>query len=221
MLISYNGLCDLVAGGIITNVDPSHINGSSIDITLGKELITEKRPSVLECPECMAPLSLVDPEQFHNDGHTSRYCMRCKSTSPSYLWLPTVDPAHKDQIHSRTYYIEKDGYRLPPGHNVLAHSQQMFNLPNNITAEYRLKSSMARVFLEHLHAGWCDPGWHGSVLTLEFSNMNRYHNILLTEGMKCGQVCFYEHPTVPANRSYAVRGQYNKDTSVSASKGSK
>lgn len=107
---------------------------------------------------------------------------------------------------------------LKAGDFILAQSAQVFNLPDNLSAEYKLKSSMARIGLEHLNAGWCDAGWNGSVLTLELKNMTRHHHILLHAGDRIGQIVFFEHDAVPADRSYAARGRYNGDTSVSGIK---
>jgi dCTP deaminase len=100
---------------------------------------------------------------------------------------------------------------LWPGSFALACSREVFHLPNNISAEYKLKSSMARIGLEHLNAGWCDAGWNGSVLTLELKNMTRYHKILIQEGDLIGQIVFFRHKEVPADKSYATRGRYNGD----------
>ena len=105
-------------------------------------------------------------------------------------------------------------YTLLPGDFILAASVEIFNLPNNISAEYKLKSSMARIGLEHLNAGWCDAGWHGSCLTLELKNMTRYHSIELNYKDPIGQIVFFKHTPVPDDKSYAVRGRYNGDTSV-------
>lgn len=107
---------------------------------------------------------------------------------------------------------------LAPGEFILAQSEQMFNLPNNISAEYKLKSSMARIGLEHLTAGWCDAGWNGSVLTLELKNMTLNHWIGIKAGDPIGQVVFFEHEAVPDERSYAMRGRYNGDKEVSGIK---
>lgn len=65
----------------------------------------------------------------------------------------------------------------------------------------------------------CDPGWYGSVLTLEFKVNLNYHRLRLRPGMKCGQVVFERGEMVPDHASYAVRGRYNGDTQVQASKG--
>ncbi len=122
-------------------------------------------------------------------------------------------------LYVRPHNLDTDGpYYLLPGQFILASSAQVFNLPRNISAEYKLKSSMARIGLEHLNAGWCDAGWHGSVLTLELKNMTQHHAIRLQLGDRIGQVVFFMHDEVPADRSYAARGRYNGDTTVSGIK---
>lgn len=109
-------------------------------------------------------------------------------------------------------------YCMAPGECVLACTREIFNLPNDISAEYKLKSSMGRIFLEHLNAGWCDAGWCGSVLTLELKNLTQYHRIVLTEGDRIGQIVFFRHKPVPSDKSYAARGSYNGDKTVSGVK---
>ncbi len=110
------------------------------------------------------------------------------------------------------------GWTLNPGEFVLAQSVEVFNLPPDISAEYKLKSSMARIGLEHMNAGWCDAGWHGSVLTLELKNMLRYHSIRLRPGDPIGQMVFFWHEPVPDHATYATRGRYNNDKQVSGIK---
>jgi dCTP deaminase len=114
-------------------------------------------------------------------------------------------------MKSITLAYPSDEYLLQPGEFILAQSQQVFNLPGDISCEYKLKSSMARAGLEHMNAGWCDAGWNGSVLTLEFKNVTRYHAIRIRLGDRVGQVVFFKHKLVPAERSYAARGRYNGD----------
>lgn len=111
-----------------------------------------------------------------------------------------------------------EGFLLDPGEFILAQTIEVFNLPANISAEYKLKSSMARIGLEHLNAGWCDAGWNGSVLTLELKNMLRNHSIELLHGDAIGQIVFFEHEPVPADKSYAARGRYNGDKVVTTTK---
>jgi len=100
-------------------------------------------------------------------------------------------------------------YSLKPGEFALASTRQKFNLPLDISAEFKSRSTMARLGLEHLNACWFDPGWRDSHATLEFKNMNTYHSILLERGMRVGQVIFFRHKPIPLSVSYGVRGKYN------------
>lgn len=110
-------------------------------------------------------------------------------------------------------------FRLLPQSFVLVSSKEIFNLPSNIAAEYKLKSSLARVGLNHLLAGWCDPGWTNSKLTLELHNVCQYHTLVLAPGMKIGQMVFWECEPVPDNVLYSNVGQYNNQTHTTPSKG--
>ena len=109
---------------------------------------------------------------------------------------------------------------LEPGQFCLAQTREKFNLPLDVAGHYMLKSSLARSGLQHLFAGFVDPGWHGSVLTLELINHLRYHTLVLDPGMKIGQMVFWKGSSpVPFERSYAARGQYNKTETVTESRG--
>ena len=63
--------------------------------------------------------------------------------------------------------ITEDYYDLHPGEFILAHTVEVFNLPADISAEFKLNSSGARIGLDNALATWADPRWHGSTLTLE------------------------------------------------------
>jgi dCTP deaminase len=117
-----------------------------------------------------------------------------------------------------SFKIPEKGYLFAPGTFILASSVEVFNLPLNISAQYFLKSSMGRIGLDHCLAGWCDAGWHGSVLTLELQNVSRFHIVRLFAGDLIGQMVFHKHLPVPADRSYAARGRYNNDATVKGMK---
>lgn len=116
----------------------------------------------------------------------------------------------KIDISDRT---KKDPYYLSPGEFALGETVETFNLPDSISAQFVLKSSRAREGLNHLLAGWCDPGWHGSKLTLELKNERRYHGLHLYPGLKIGQMVFHRMSNVP-QASYAVTGHYNNHLQV-------
>lgn len=133
--------------------------------------------------------------------------------------VPKLFLAHRSPM--RTFeYVAKGGASLvlTPGAFVLAHTAESFDLPLDISAEFRLKSSAARMGLSHALAVWCDPGWHGSSLTLELHNISRFQDVVLSPGDKIGQMIFHRHERVPEAASYAVRGAYNNDAAVSGAK---
>lgn len=115
-------------------------------------------------------------------------------------------------------YSEENPYPMTPGQFLLAPTLETFNLPGTIAAQFMLKSSRAREGLEHLMAGYCDPGWNGSVLTMELHNSRQLHPIPLWPGMRIGQMVFHTMAAPPL-RSYRETGRYNGDTTVQQSRG--
>jgi dCTP deaminase len=126
----------------------------------------------------------------------------------------TIDFRKRDPVTYNEHQMDADGWVLQPGDFILAQSREVFNLPNWLSAEYKLKSSMARIGLEHMNAGWCDAGWHGSVLTLELKNMCQYHSIRIRPGDAIGQMVFFRHQQVSSEASYSSKGRYNNHNQV-------
>lgn len=127
-------------------------------------------------------------------------------------WRPelrTIDISHTTPLNP---------YLLQPGQFVLAETIELFNLPEHVAAQFVLKSSRAREGLQHMLAGWCDPGWHGSVLTMELKNVRRWHAVPIWYGMPIGQMKFQRMSRTPA-KSYAETGRYNNDGQVQGSRG--
>jgi len=117
-----------------------------------------------------------------------------------------------------SHRTDKNPYRLMPGEFCLAETEEIFNIPDSISAQFVLKSSRAREGYENLLAGWIDPGFSGSRLTLELVNARRHWDLPLYPGMKIGQIVFFGMSSIPIN-SYSKVGRYNGDLRVSASKG--
>lgn len=121
----------------------------------------------------------------------------------------------KQRLNMREIDLTELGhYDLRPGEFILAHTAEVFNLPLDTSAEFKLNSSGARIGLENALATWCDNGWNGSVLTLELTNLTQWHSIRLRPGDRIGQMIFHRTRPVPRDRSYAERGRYNGDKSV-------
>jgi dCTP deaminase len=128
------------------------------------------------------------------------------------LMIEVMDSAELIQIDISTR-TKDDPYLLLPGEFCLAETVEQFDLPNDISAQFVLKSSRAREGFNHLLAGWCDPGWHGSKLTLELKNERRHHALELYPNLKIGQMVFHLMSSIPA-QSYRVTGHYNNHKTV-------
>lgn len=187
-LLNCEQIKDLLEEGVVENALYENINAASLDLTLGKIILEERNP-------------VKDIEGG---------------------WKPNlVHLGKREPLHFGTINLEKEHnnqYILRPGQFILAQTAEIFHLPCDISAEYKLKSSMARMGLEHLNAGWCDAGWNNSVLTLELRNLTTYHDIVIRLGDKIGQMIFFRHEPVPLEHSYATKGSYNGDKSAQHSK---
>lgn len=117
-----------------------------------------------------------------------------------------------------TNYDEENPFWLQPNAFVLVSTRETFNLPDNIAAEFRIKSSRAREGYTNALAVWCDPGWTGSKLTMELKNYRQHTSLPLYPGLKIGQMIFHVCHSVP-DKTYKETGRYNNDATVQESKG--
>ena len=111
-----------------------------------------------------------------------------------------------------------DPWFLRPNEFVLGQTLEEFNIPDNLCATFALKSSLARAGFEHLLAGFIDPGFNNSVLTLELKNARTTKSLPLWPGMRIGQIIFHEMSATPL-KSYRESGRYNNDKQVTKCKG--
>lgn len=126
---------------------------------------------------------------------------------------PVLDYRRRDRMCMKTVELDEGGFILRPGEVMLASTMELCNFADDTAALFRIKSSMGRIFLEHMDAGWVDPGFHGS-LTLEFKNMSNAHSILLRPGDRIGQLVFFKGNAVDAEQSYRTKGNYNGHAGV-------
>lgn len=101
---------------------------------------------------------------------------------------------------------EFDRYILLPGQFVLCSSLEYVRMPENTVGTLYSKSSTGRIGLEHLHAGYVDCGFHGT-LTYEFHNVAPWP-IELRAGKPTMQLKLEKMIASP-QRSYKVTGRYN------------
>jgi len=143
-----------------------------------------------------------------------------------------VNPASLDICVGETAKLRvKDGFQdidltrfdwanpfmINPGDRLLVASLETINLPNFLCAQFRLKSSRGREWYEHMEAGFCDPGWHGSKLTMEIVNLD-LSPLPIYPGLRMGQLVF-SLTLAPPDNDYSIVGRYNHDKTVSESKG--
>jgi dCTP deaminase len=119
---------------------------------------------------------------------------------------PAIDPRNKT-LH-QFFPVTDKSYRLRPGEFILASTEEAVALPDNISCQFLLKSSIARCGINHLLAGWIDAGFAGNI-TLELHNVSR-NPVLLTAGMKIGQLVFFKHVDT-GETSYRHKGSYRGD----------
>ena len=118
---------------------------------------------------------------------------------------PYIDPAREQPgLMERVSASQEEPFVLHPGEFALGTTIERIALPDNIVGRHEGKSSLGRLgLLIHSTAGYVDPGWDGR-LTLELSNVANLP-ILLTPGMKIGQVSFSQM-TTPVDRPYGYPG---------------
>jgi dCTP deaminase len=114
-------------------------------------------------------------------------------------------------------HTKENPFMLQPHQFVLAETAEEFDFPDCVAGQLALKSSRAREGIEHLLAGYIDPGYKGR-LTLELQNARSLHAVALWPGMRIAQIVFHKMSMLPG-RSYALTGRYHGDTAVQGSKG--
>lgn len=112
---------------------------------------------------------------------------------------------------------QEEPFLLQPHQFVLAETLEEFKLPDCIAGQLALKSSRAREGIEHLLAGYIDPGYSGR-LTLELQNARMLHPVALWPGMRIAQIVFHRMTMLPS-KDYSHTGRYQGDKAVQASKG--
>ena len=131
--------------------------------------------------------------------------------------IPEIDELQRYDISAAT---KENPYWLRPSEFVLAETLETFHLPDEISAQFVLKSSRAREGYNNLLAGWCDPGWHGSKLTLELQNCRKFVDLPLYPNLKIGQMVFHKMSNMPLH-NYATTGRYNLHQTVMGSEDAK
>jgi dCTP deaminase len=131
----------------------------------------------------------------------------------------TINPASIDLRWSGRYrywdinqwssIINSSEISISPGRFYLLDTIEYLKVPSDWVGMLMLKSSMGRQGLEHLHAGYFDPGFQGTA-TLELENRRGFgaDPIIITAYQRIVQIAFstmLDKPKV----NYGITGRYN------------
>ncbi len=101
-------------------------------------------------------------------------------------WIcPTRDP----EEFSAAYI------KLFPGEVVLASTVERVVIPRTVACDLKLKSTLGRLWINHSMAGWCDPGFEGTI-TLELQNLGP-EPFRLEAGRRIAQLIFVTMESEP------------------------
>lgn len=193
MILNDSSIASLAEQGMVADFDPKLVNPTSLDLEIGCTL------------KIMRPVQrdfTAPTITFDKQGNV--YIKEQRITEIEWKTLDISDHTKGDPVY------------VPPDMRFLACSKRVINMPKTVAALSRLKSSRGREFWEHMDAGWVDPGWNGSTLTMELINHSS-GNLPIYPGMPMVQLIFMTCE-VPV-KGYDKIGRYNGDRLPTESKG--
>lgn len=167
-----------------------HINGSSLDVTLGEWFYKTERSNL------GGVYNPFDPKAVE------RY----------------FEGPHRAEMHRE--WCEKHGRKLfagipedhpiivlEPGERILAHTHEFVGVKGDATSTMQARSTWGRNGVAVcLDAGWGDPGYINR-WTMEIYNMNQRDSVILPVGERIAQIVFYT--TGPVESEYHhLSGKY-------------
>ncbi|MBI3961369.1 MAG: dCTP deaminase [Deinococcus sp.] len=87
--------------------------------------------------------------------------------------------------------VGESGYELGPGEFILAETLEVIRTPRHCALQFLLKSSVARLGVQHLLSGYADPSFTGR-LTLQLKNVNSRTPRVLYPGQRIGQLVVHK-----------------------------
>ena len=158
---------------IFTPYNEAHINGSSVDVTLGEYYYRTDRRSGTSVYN---PFDKGEVEQYFGDIQQAvphqEWCAANK-TEP----FANIPPEHPIIV-------------IEPGERLLAHTHEIIGIkpPGKTSMQSRItwgRNGVAVCF----DAGWGDPGYINR-WTMEIYNLNQRHSVVLPVGERIAQIVF-------------------------------
>ncbi|MGH7196445.1 MAG: dCTP deaminase [Candidatus Saccharimonadales bacterium] len=169
-----------------------HINGSSVDVTLGEWYYRTERNNL------GGVYNPFDPDAVGR-----------------YFAGPYRAEIHKEwcEKHGRKLFVgipaDHPIIVLEPGERILAHTHEFIGVKGDATSTMQARSTWGRNGVAVcLDAGWGDPGYVNR-WTMEIYNMNQRDCVVLPAGERIAQLVFYQ--TGPVESEYHhLSGKYQE-----------
>jgi dCTP deaminase len=169
---------------------PQHINGSSVDVTLG--------------------------EYFYRTDSKSEFAVYNpfdKTEVDRYFGTPQKAVLHKDwcaETGAKPFANIPDDHPiivLEPGERILAHTHEFIGIKPPGTTSMQSRSTWGRNGVAVcFDAGWGDPGYINR-WTMEIYNLNQRHSVVLPIGERIAQIVFMETGEVEGSYD-SLSGKY-------------
>ncbi len=185
------------AGQIVFHpYQPEHINGSSIDVTLGQWFYRTDRKS---------PTVVYNP--FDKD-EVDHYFGEPQRAITHKQWCEETGSAPLKNIPEDHPVIV-----IEPGERILAHTQEFIGILPPGTTSMQSRSTWGRNGIAVcFDAGWGDPGYINR-WTMEIYNLNQRHSVVLPIGERIAQIVFMHTGEVEGSYD-KLSGKYSSGTDL-------
>ena len=175
---------------------PEHINGSSVDVTLGEYFYRTDSKSDMKVYNPFDKIAVDD--YFGKPQKAITHKEWCEQTGNEPL--ANIPEDHLVIV-------------LEPGERILAHTNEFIGILPPGTTSMQSRSTWGRNGVAVcFDAGWGDPGYVNR-WTLEVYNLNQRHSIVLPVGERIAQIVFFH--TGEVRGSYAtLSGKYTLGTNL-------
>lgn len=173
-----------------------HINGSSVDVTLGEHYYRTDRRS---------ELSIYNPFDKTSVG---RYFGEPQRAVPHAKWCAAnnVEPFANIPADHPIIILE-------PGERILAHTHEFIGIKPPGTTSMQSRSTWGRNGVAVcFDAGWGDPGYINR-WTMEIYNLNQRHSVVLPVGERIAQIVF-QHTGEVSGEYANLSGKYQTSTDL-------
>lgn len=175
---------------------PEHINGSSVDVTLGEYYYRTDRRS---------------ESQTYNpfdEAEVTRYFGEPQKAISHKEWCE-----RSGQQPFKNIPLKHDVIVLEPGERILAHTHEFIGIKPPGTTSMQSRSTWGRNGVAVcFDAGWGDPGYINR-WTMEIYNLNQRHSVVLPVGERIAQIVFQHTGDVSGEYSN-LSGKYQASTEL-------